>query len=194
MVSEPCDLAHSISELEDLSDSQSLQRGCEWCSYSLGERLFWDLFRNIDETTFRLAFRRLYLHTAFNIFDDECDEYPKSICHVEEAFPAYATDEGAQVFETVIDRWYDRPESFDPSWIQRVPLEPDIPDIHGRMEGASLSFSPDGPPLSNVAAVPNRNRRLFLNLDYSYKPSGRLQFLPIEVAIYYEDGFEINRS
>ncbi len=194
LISEPCAIARSIAELEDLANSSSPPAGYEWCSYSLGERLFRDLYRNMDETTFRLSFRRLYLHTVFNIYDDECDEYPKSICHVEEAFTAYATDEAAHVIKKVIDRWYDGPESFDPSWIQRVPLEPDIPDINGRIEGASLSFSPGGPPLSIVAAEPNRKRSLFLNLNYSYQPSRRLYYLPIEVAIYYEDGFEINRS
>ena len=193
MISEPCALARSIAELEELANSPSPPVGYEWCSYSLGERLFRDLYRNMDETTFRLAFRRLYLRTVFNIYDVECDEYPKSICHVKEAFTAYATDEGAHVIETVIDRWCDGPESFDPSWIQNVPLEPDIPDINGRIEGASLSFAPGGPPLSIVAAEPNRKRSLFLNLDYSYQPSRRLYYLPIEVAIYYEDGFEINR-
>ena len=193
LISEPCALARNISGLEDLINSSSPPAGYEWCSYSLGERLFRDLYRNVDETTFRQAFRRLYLQTVFNIYDDECADHPKSICHVEEAFSAYATEEAARAIETVIARWHDGTEPYDSSWMQRVPVEPDIPAIDGRIEGSYLSYSIDGPSVSTVPAEPNRKRKLFLNLDYSYQPSKRLYYLPIEIAIYYEDGFEIGR-
>ena len=78
----PWRLARSIAELEGLDPDSLTFRDAFRCNYSLGERLFRDLHRNMDDTTFRLSFRRLYLHTLFNIPDDECDDYRKTICHV----------------------------------------------------------------------------------------------------------------
>ena len=189
----PCRLARSIAELEGLDPDSLTFRDAFRCNYSLGERLFRDLHRNMDDTTFRLAFRRLYLHTLFNIPDDECDDYRKTICHVKEAFTTYAPEGVADTVEKVIDRWYDRTERYDVSDIDDTPVEAEIAAINGRIEGAYLSFSTGGLPVSAVTLEPNRVSILYLNLDYSYSDSGGLESLPIEIAVYFEDGFEFLR-
>ena len=189
----PCALARSIAEFEDWERNSSNPGEVHQCNYSLGERLFRDLYRNMDDTSFRLAFRRLNLHTVFDA-TDECDTYTTTICHVREAFTAYATEETAPTIERVIDRWYDGNEPYDLSQIDETAVEPDIAAIDGRIEEAYLSISRGGPPVPVLVAGPNRNAAIYLNLDYSYQNSSGLTSLPIEIATYFEDGFEFERT
>ncbi len=189
----PCAPARNIVELEDLESDPSTPRGFSICHYSLGERLFRDLYRNMDETTFRLAFRRLYLHTVFNIPNDGCDDYRKTICHVRESFSTYANEETAATLNRVIDRWHDGAEPFDISSIGDTPVVADIAAINGRIEEASLSYSTDGLPLTTITLEPGRSSLLYLNLDYTYGNTGGLESIPIDIAISYEDGFVFER-
>ena len=189
----PCALARSIAEFEDWERNSSDPGEVHQCNYSLGERLFRDLYHNMDDTSFRLAFRRLNLHTVFDA-TDECDTYTTTICHVREAFTAYATEETAPTIERVIDRWYDGNEPYDLSQIDETAVEPDIAAIDGRIEEAYLSISRGGPPVPVLVAGPNRNAAIYLNLDYSYQNSSGLTSLPIEIATYFEDGFEFERT
>ena len=56
----PCVYARCLAELGSLEPSE-LTGDAFLYHYSLGERLFHDLYRNMDDTTFRLGFRRLHL-------------------------------------------------------------------------------------------------------------------------------------
>ncbi len=190
----PCAVVGSIAELEELERDPSAPRESRLCHYSLGERLFHDLYRNMDDTAFRLAFRRLYLHTVYEIAD-ECRNANgwANICDVKEAFTAYASDETAAAVEKVIARWYDGTQPYDLSSIDDTPSKAEIAAINGRIESAYLSFSEGGSPVSAVAVGSNRELALFLNLDYSYGNSNGLRSLPIEIALYFEDGFEYRR-
>ena len=190
---DPCPLARSITELEDLERELSNPEEVRFCHYRLGERLFRDLYRNMHETTFRLGFRRLFLHTLHPV-SDECNDDRLTDCHVKEAFTAYAPAEKASIIEKVIDRWYDGSEPYDLSEINETAVEPDIAAIDGRIEEAYLSISRGGPPVPVVVAGPNRNAAIYLNLDYSYQNSSGLTSLPIEIATYFEDGFEFQRT
>ena len=147
----PCAFARSIAELEDLERDPSAPWDSRLCHYKFGERLFRDLYRNMDDTTFRLAFRRLHLHTVFNVSDHECDDYSTTICHVKEAFTTYAPEETASVVEEVIARWYDGTEPYDLSSIDDTPARAEIGTIDGRIEGAYLSLS--------RGALPSLSRR-----------------------------------
>ena len=189
---DPCPLARSITELEDLQRELSNPEEVRFCHYRLGERLFRDLYRNMDETTFRLGFRRLFLHTLHPV-SDECNDDRLTDCHVKEAFTAYAPAEKASIIEKVIDRWYDGSEPYDLSSITGTPVESDIDAIDGRIDGAYVSFSSGGSPVSVVTLGPNRNPNFYLNLDYSYRNSSGLESLPIEIVQYFEDGFDFQR-
>ena len=189
----PCSLARSIAELEDLYPNTRTNFDAFQCNYALGERLFRDLHRNMDETSFRQAFRRLYLHTEFNIPNDECDDDKDTVCHVREAFSSYASDGTVGVVDKVIARWHDGTEPYDLSWIDDSPVQAQIALIDGEIKNAYLSFSRDGSPVSTVTLEPNRTSSLYVNLEYSYQPSSGLNNLPIEIALSYEDGFEIQR-
>ena len=193
---EPYGPPRSIAELEDLERDPSSSREFSICNYTLGERLFRDLYRNMDDTTFRLAFRRLYLHTVYDIAD-ECRNADGwvTICDVKEAFTAYAPEETATIIEKVIARWYDGTEPYDLSFIDDTPAEAAVAAIEGRIEGAYLSLSRGGSPISAITVVgPDRSNVLYFNLDYSYRNPDGLKSLPIEIALYFEDGFEFHRT
>ena len=185
----PCPLARNIVEFEGLKGDLN-PFDYRDCPYSLGERLFRDLYRNMDDTSFRLAFRRLYLHKVFNVSDIECDEHWTNICHVKESFTTHAPEESAGKVGKVIARWYDGTEPYDPSFIDDAPVEADIAAIDGRIEGSYLTFSAVGLPVSAVTFARNSSAILYMRLDYSYRHSSDLKNLPIEVVLYFEDGFE----
>ena len=188
----PCDIARSIAEFEDWERNSSHLGEDHPCNYSLGERLFRDLYRNMDDTSFRLAFRRLNLHTVYEV-RDECDSYVATICHVREAFTAYSDDETASTIERVIDRWYDGSEPYDLSEIHETAVQPDIAAIDGRIEEAYVSISRAGPSVPVVVVGPDKNADIYLNLDYSYLKKSGITSLPIEISTYFEDGFEFRR-
>ena len=184
----PCVRANSIAELEDMDRDPSAYEDDPRCHYLMGEGVFRDLYRNMDVATFRQAFRRLSLHTAFDLREDECSAI-LTVCHAREAFIAYAPEETTTTIEKVISRWYGI-GPFDLSSIGDTPVAVDIPAIHGRIEGAYLSTSAGGLAVSTFPQGPNRNPAVYLNLEYSYRPSSRLEYLPIEIALYSEDALE----
>ncbi len=100
----PCDSAKSIAEFETLDVNETNAFDYYDCQYTLGARLFHDLYNNMDESAFSLALRRLYLHTYFDT--PACDDDPSVICHLREAFTTYASEETKATVENLIDRHY----------------------------------------------------------------------------------------
>ena len=188
----PCALARNIAEFESLGNDVN-PFDYFLCPYSLGERVFRDLFRNMDETNFRLAFRRLYLHTLFEPANRCGINYNKWMCHVREAFTTYAPEESTATIEKVIARWHDGSEPYDQSHIDDTLVETQIAAINGRIEEAYLTFSTAGIPVYTINVGPNWDSILYMKLDYSYQHSSDLKNFPIEVAVSFEDGFEFRR-
>ena len=144
---EPCHLASTIAEFETLkSDPTSFDYYD--CEYSLGTNLLYELYQNMDDTTFRLAFRRLYLHTAFDVSDGECEDFGTTICHMKEAFTTYVSEETRSAIEDVFTRRYGRTDLPDAS-IRGLVTGPDRRSL-GRV---ALTFSRGGQgPRVEVAA------------------------------------------
>ena len=189
----PCPIARNIAEFEALTAPYPNDYG--HCYYSLGERVFRDLHRNMDEINFRQAFRRLYLHTVFEPANECGDNYSRWMCHIREAFITYASQETDATIEKVIARWHDGTEPYDLSFIDDTPVNPEIAVINGQIEGVYLSLSEGGLPVSALTPTLELQNtyRIFMNLDFSYGHTGGLGDLPIEVALYYEDGFAYRR-
>ena len=114
----PCTVADTIAEFESFSShpvagwhvspSGRRCRTFEYsdCKYTLGALLFHDLYSNMDETAFRKAFRRLFLHIHHDV-PSACDDQAfTTICHLKEAFLAYIAPEERAVVEEIIDRHY----------------------------------------------------------------------------------------
>ena len=181
----PCGYAGSIAELESLGISRG---GTEFrCNYSLGERLFVDLYLTLGDERFRQGFRALYL--ASEIEDDTDDRRGTSvgIDHIREAF---RSDDGAE--STVIARWYNGTEPYDLSRLDPSPVDPGLIGINGRIDEAYIVTSTDGPAVS-VFSAQDVADWIYLTLKYSYKVSGATREVPLDIVEYYEDGFEFSR-
>ena len=100
-----------LCPVRSIAASQSQSADCfDACPYVLGESLFRGLYHAMDDdTAFRLAFRRLYLHTQYDLPDDGCDKGKglETACHVREAFTAYAREDKVDAVEKEIARWFD---------------------------------------------------------------------------------------
>ena len=103
----PCRYVRRISDLEDIG---LRQRSLQFlCSYSLGFRLFRDLYRELGEG-FWDGLRLLYQKSQMDDDSDECSGTSLGACHVEAAFKAGATDEAIAAVDDVFDFWYEKRE------------------------------------------------------------------------------------
>ena len=92
-----CD--RNIAEVEELpSDGPK----CWW--YFLGHWFYSDLYRIMDESNFRMAFRRWLLHTLHN--SAVCSGDGTTYCRVMEAFTTNALEDNRARVEDLINRWY----------------------------------------------------------------------------------------
>ena len=85
----------------------------------------------------------------------------------------------------VINRWYDGSEPFDLSLIEAVPVDPDLPQIGGRIEEAYLDHT-------NISASQDIDWLLF-TVKFSHTASGAFN-LPLQIVEAYEDGFVYRRQ
>ena len=183
--SPPCAYAGSIAELEFLE----VERGdVEFeCNYSLGARLFMDLFRTVGAERFRQGFRELYLTSKV---DHDTDDYPGTSLGIGHVIEAFRTDDGAA--NVVIARWYDGTEPYDLAGVDRSEVDPGLPSVNGRVEEAYLTAGVDG---SRVISFPVQGLAdwLVLNIKYSYDVSGGPFEVPLEIVEYHQDGFAYRR-
>ena len=181
----PCGHAGSILELESLGIAQG---GVEFrCNYSLGERLFVDLYRTLGEERFQQGFRALYLASEIEDDTDNRRGTSAGMGHVREAF---RSDDGAET--AVIARWYDGTGPYDLSRLDTGPVYSSLASINGRIDEAYVITTRDGPPVSTFSAQ-DVTDWVYLTLKYSYNVSGGPHEVPLEIVQYYEDGFEFNR-
>ena len=100
----PCPYFDTISQLEmavyDLGSPENS------CNYSLGQRLFLDLYHALGDTEFRRGFRNLYLSAERGHPAGNCAGDRQGICHLEAAFKTGAPVEVAARVDEVVDRWY----------------------------------------------------------------------------------------
>ena len=100
----PC-VGLTITELE--ASEYGLEG--DTCWYPVGEAFYRELYRAMESTNFRLAFRRWLLHGMFDLADvcvgDDMG-ISTTYCHVMEAFTTYASEDNRAAVEDVINRWY----------------------------------------------------------------------------------------
>ena len=181
----PCGHAGSLAELENLGISKG---DIEFrCNYSLGERLFVDLYRTLGHERFRQGFRDLYLASEIEDEDDNVRGTSVGIEHIREAF---RSDGGPE--RVVISRWYDGTEPYDLSRLDTGPVDPILPSINGRIEKAYVITSLDGPAVTTFSAQ-DVSDWVYLTLEYLYDVSSGPRELPLEIVEFYEDGFELRR-
>ena len=181
----PCGHADSLAGLESLGISMG---DVEYlCNYSLGERLFVDLYRTLGHERFQQGFRNLYLASV--VEDD--DEIPGTEVGVEHVRDAFSSDDGSG--NVVISRWYNGTEPYDLSRLDVGPAAPILPSINGRIEKAYVITSLDGPAVSTFSAQ-GVSDYVYLALEYAYAVSSGPREVPLEIVEFYEDGFEFSRN
>ena len=99
LLREPCAEARSLSELP-LEPRDSVR-----CDYSLGQRLFFSLYRALGEDRFYQAARRLYDGSRSDVAWKSLEGAPAGVVEVREAF--------GPAGDKAIDRWYDGVGDYD---------------------------------------------------------------------------------
>ena len=181
----PCAYARSIAELERLGKSRGdVEFGC---NYSLGERIFIDLYRALGEEKFQQGFHRLYLVSEV---EDDADDYRGTsvgIRHVREAF-LMEYEPG----KAIVDRWYDSAESYDLSYRDTAPADPVLPAIRGRIDQSYVTIGENGPAVT-VFSARDATDWVYLTLEYSYSLLGGSRDVHLDIVEHYEDGFDFRR-
>ena len=182
----PCAYASNLGELENLGISKG---DIEFrCNYSLGERIFVDLYRTLGHERFWQGFRALYQASEIADEDEKVRGTPVGIEHIREAF---RSDDGSE--NIVISRWYDGTEPYDLSRLDAGPAAPILPSINGRIEKAYVITSLDGPAVTTFSAQ-GVSDYVYLALEYAYAVSSGPREVPLEIVEYYQDGFEFSRQ
>ena len=177
---EPCAHASNIADLLNLETSNGVY--VSDCNYSLGERLFLDLYLEQGDERFRKGFRDLYLTSEI---EDDVDDIPGTSVSVAQIESNFGTHEAA------IGRWYYGTEPFNLERLDSSVLDPDLPVFNGRIDEAYVAIGQDGPAILEFSAS-DVTDWVYLTLEYSYDiASGPIE-IPLQIVEYYEDGFAFN--
>ena len=188
----PCGYVRNINQLENLEVTSDYGADSPFtCNYSLGERLFVDLYRTLDEDSFRRGLRDLYLLSQLEDEDEMVDYTKVGIDHVKVAFKV---DENVEtsIVDIVAARWYDGTEPYSTSTRDATTPNPNFLTIGGRVHTAYLSAVEQGSPLSTISAsAVDDYVWLFLSWDTFVNSTTEV---PLEIVSYYEDGFVFRRE
>ena len=190
---DPCAYAANIAGLESLEPEQGSPEFS--CNYSLGERLFHDLYRSLDETSFRQGFRNLYLLSLVDDLEDRCEGVKLDICHVEAAFKDDAAAESPAIVDKVIARWYHGTEPYDTSQQDTAPVDPSLPaDVRGETTRAYISLDKGRreETQTDSFSASEVQGKVYLTLHFSYPRIQEEREFPYMVIEYFEDGFAYN--
>lgn len=183
----PCAHARTIAELESLNAQRDTPEFD--CNYSLGERLFVDLYRTLGDGRFYPRFRSLYLTSQVDGGSGRGHGTTAlSIQHLRAAFHP-----GAGPAATVIARWYDGTEPYDLSRLDHGPVDPRFAGVTGRVDDAYIFIGPEGPAVSGFSArdMEGSQDRAHLMMEYSYRVDD-VTDIRITISEHYEDGFEFS--
>ena len=183
----PCGYVRTIVELESLDISSDDGADSAFgCNYSLGERLFVDLYRRLGKEVFRQGLRGLYLNSIARGVDEAQEGMEVGISDVRAAF----RDDGGgdATVDVVAARWYEGTEPYDNSAQDTGQPNPLLRTINGRIHLAYLAATREGPPISTIS-VGAIDDRLWLLIRWTYTVGSDTE-VPLELVHYYEDGFE----
>ncbi len=124
-----CSTILNLSQLEALGGDQP-----GGCAYPMGASLFWELYQDLGEHSFRTGFRRLYQLSQHDDPHDECTGIELNICHVRAAFMERTGEEVSDTANEVIDKWYDG----------------EYPRLEGTSGIHGIVLSSDGKPLQDI--------------------------------------------
>ena len=158
------------------------------CNYSLGERLFLDLYRTLGREQFQQGFRNLYLAVkGRSVYG--------GIAEVEAAFKKDASPEVSSAVATVINRWYHATEPYDLSHLDTGPVDPELPSIKGRITDAFISLDQEWPvdPASrtnqiSLSEIQEGDKEVYFYRRFAFPLTTTRITIPLNTVEYYEDG------
>ena len=190
---DPCGHVENIAALENLGASGDDRSHVAFgCNYSLGERIFLDLYHSLGENGFQQAFRALYQASKLEDGDETTKGTSLGIAELRQAFA------GSASAQTIVARWYGGTEPYDTSGLDRSPADSTLLTVSGSMDSVNTALSSDDCyadsydssfPASGIADW------VYVCLNYSYSvPGGTGPVdVPLEYVVYYEDGFAFER-
>ena len=181
----PCPFTRTIYDLEALDPALGDDEFT--CNYALGERLFVDLYQTIGEEAFQAGFLDLYLASQEEDEADGLEGTSVNIEHVRQAFGA-----GDALVDDVIGRWYDGSVPYDLSRLDTSPVDPSLPSFKGHVNQATVAIGVKDQPATEFSAA-TATGKVLLALKVSYTVYSLMESLDVEVAEYYEDGFQFSR-
>ena len=98
-----CAKADTLAALENLDIDQE---GIGECHLAMGNRFMHALHDALGDEATRRGLRNLYLKSLQDDTADDCQGIDLTICHLEAAFKASASDSIAAKVDAVLDRWY----------------------------------------------------------------------------------------
>ena len=188
VTNDPCAYARSIIELKTLAPDADADYDVFGCNYSLGERLFVDMYRILGEDATWQGLRDLYVKSLVEDDVDDLRGTALDIKHVQEVFRS------APDSSVAIGLWYDGTEAYDVSELDLRPADPTLSSINGHIDEAYINIGEDGPGVSSFSMKDAGDRTIWLNLDYSYSVTDGPHKLLLDLVQFYEDGFEFRRG
>ena len=189
----PCGHAENLARLVRLGAAdEEKSHPAFGCNYSLGERLFLDLYRSLGDRAFQQGFRNLY--KASEVEDE--DETTKGMAvGISELRKAFGNSTSAP---TITARWYEGTESYDRSRLDKSPVGPALPSINGSIDPVKVALSEEDCYASRYELNFSASEVIdwvYICLHYSYSlatGAGSVE-VPLEYAVYYQDGFAFDR-
>ena len=189
----PCAFFDTLGEL-DRANPNKRDAG-NTCNYSLGERLFLDLYRTLGREQFREGFRNLYLAS-------KRDSVHAGIEEVEAAFKKDASPEVVAAVDNVISAWYDGPTPKGIAPPDTGPVNPKLLTIDGRIVNAFVSAEDDrdawetwdsflASRTESISAA-DVDGRVYIYLGFTFPVSTDPKIIPLKYVEHYEDGLFYN--
>ena len=181
---QPCPYLDTIEQLQ--VRSHSANDAAYTCNYTLGERLFIELYQAYGDMPFRQRLRQLYLSSI----PDDGDSSPGTkvgITHVRTIFGNNI--QGSKI----IRRWYDGDEPFDSTSIDWSIPTSRIPSINGSVKSADLVLSTTSQPIQQFSASTHTGSA-FIRFQYDHNVSGSPREQPLTLIEYYEDGHQTDHQ
>ena len=187
VTNDPCAYARSIIELETSAPDADADYDVFGCNYSLGERLFVDMYRVLGENAIWQRLRELYIKSLVEDDADDLKGTALDIKHIREVF------QSAPGSSVPIKRWYEGTETFDVTQLDLRPTDPTLPSLNGHIDDAYINIGEDGPRESSFSVKDAADHTVWMNLDFSYRVTGGPHKLLLDLVEFYEDGFEFRR-
>lgn len=183
----PCGYVPNLAALEFLGAAH--ESDAFVCNYSLGERIFLDLYRSLGDAAFRQGFRNLY---RGSMVEDDTDDLPGTLVGVDELRSALSAAADGGTVDATIARWYDGSEPFDTNRLDFRAVDAALPNVDGRIDRSYISAAVMGQPVAQFSAR-DVSGPAYLNLEHSYRITGDPVEIPLQIVESYQDGFTFRR-